>query len=108
MSDPPEFDLFGGKSARDEAMDRIISGRAGEFIDDGLTAIGSLPRDLLLTGEDVRLRLREIGIRPRHHNAWGCLIRTAVLRRLLEPTGRWFHMKDISSHARKTPEYRVK
>jgi hypothetical protein len=107
MSDPPEFDLFGSISARDDALGRV-SGRAGAFMGDALSAIGRLPHGMLLTGEDVRLRLREIGIRPHHHNAWGSLIKTAVDRKLLEPTGRWFRMKDVSSHARRTPEYRVK
>ena len=104
--DSDQFDLFGSKSARDEGMD-LVGGNAGTFMLDGLHAIADLPSGALVTGEDIRQRLTELGIAPHHHNAWGTLIMWAVKRQLLHPTGRYLHMRDITSHARRTPEYRL-
>ena len=100
-----QFDLFGSKAARDEGMARV-AGRAGNFIQDGLSAIARLPVGFTVTGEDIRRLLIHDGIVPHHHNAWGSLIRNAVERQLIRPTGRYLQMRAVASHARRTPEYR--
>ena len=62
-----------------------------------------------VTGETVRNWLRRRRMRkPDHHNAYGALIRIAVQRGLLRPTGEFARMEAPTSHRRITPVYRVK
>jgi hypothetical protein len=44
---------------------------------------------------------------PHHHNAWGALVMHMVRTGRLVATGEYRPMKDVKSHARKTPVYRV-
>lgn len=99
------MDLFEAADARDRALKKVAD-NAGDFMGRGLKAIMALPADWRGTGEELRLYLAGLGIEPHHHNAWGALIRTAVVSRLLRPTGEYVSMKTVKSHARRTPVYR--
>lgn len=98
------FDLFGAKQARDAGLAQVSR---GPFLAAAITAIGKLPSNLLVTGEDIRVRLIQAGIVPHHHNAWGAVVKRAVEHGYLVPTGQYRHMRTERSHARKTPLYRV-
>jgi hypothetical protein len=61
------------------------------------------------TAEDIRIRLIMKGLgKPHHHNAWGELIKEALRRDLIFPTGERRRMKTGKSHARETAVYRVR
>lgn len=60
------------------------------------------------TGEQVRDWLRtKTRAKPTHHNAYGALIRTAIGRGLLKPTGTYTRMIAKASHGRSTAIYKV-
>jgi hypothetical protein len=108
-------DLFGdtpyaapqpiAKQARDAAVKKV-SDNSGDWISHGLALLGRLPRGYVGIGEEIRLRLTEMGLAaPHHHNAWGALILHGVKRGILRGTGRIGHMKMEKSHARKSEIY---
>ena len=104
---PPQFDLFGGKEARDEGLKKVASG-SPDYIDGGMALIANLPNGTELTGEDVRLKCVAAGLRYHHPNVHGSLIKRAVDRGLLRPTGRWVQPKAKPSHASKIQVHRVR
>lgn len=62
----------------------------------------------MVSGEDVRNWLSAHRYRkPEHHNAYGALIRLAVQRGILMPTGRFKRVVAAQSRGRITPVYRV-
>jgi peroxiredoxin len=87
--------------ARDAALARVAR---PDFMSAALAALADLDGDF--TGEEIRIWLTQRGIVPHHSNAWGALIRAAVVRHLIEETGEWRKMRAVSSHARRTPVYR--
>ena len=99
-------DLFEGRAARDEALERVAM-NSGAWMDSALAMIAYLPAGIEMTGEAIRVYLRERGLPPpHHHNVWGALIASAIKRQLLAETGRYGQMRMKRSHARKTPLYR--
>ena len=105
MPDDEQGDLFGAKSARDEALGRVAA-NSGPWRGRALAVIGALPQGWRGTGENLRLLiLRSIGP-PHHHNVFGELVKEAITRRWLKPTGEMRHMESDKSHARRTPVYR--
>jgi hypothetical protein len=55
------------------------------------------------TGEDLRVLLTSMGLPPpKHHNAWGALIRAARLKKSLLGTGRYVSMQTPKSHGRRS------
>lgn len=92
--------------ARDAALTQVESHNE-TWLESALGVIAGMPSGHICTGEQIRHTVSEWKTgKPGHHNAWGALIMQAVKRGLLVPTGRYVKMKDKSSHARKTPEYR--
>lgn len=106
MPKPAQIDLE-EFLARAEAVTQVESHNK-TWLAEGLAMIAEPTHDMqgwVGTGEDLRKKLTRLR-RPGHPNAWGALIMQAVRKGLLIPTGRYLPMKDKSSHARKTPEYR--
>ena len=102
-----QLDLFGGRAARDEGIARVTD-HGGDWMD---VAFGYLVQFTLPgcdhTGESIRLQLIAAGCPPpHHHNAWGALIRQAVVKRILTDTGRHSWAKGTKSHARRIIVYR--
>jgi hypothetical protein len=91
---------------RDEAIERVTQ-NSGAWMDNAIACVSRLPNGFKYTGEDIRLMLTHEIDEPHHHNAWGALIRHAVRKQLLTPTGKWQKMRTPRSHARQTPIYRV-
>jgi hypothetical protein len=65
--------------------------------------IKELPADWQGTGEDIR---EWIGEEPRHPNAWGALINSAISKSLIYATGAHVAMNRPKSHGRQTAVYR--
>jgi hypothetical protein len=98
-------DLF-SKLYRDEALERVQKHAGEDWMASALRCIERMERGLLVTGEDIRHKVKaEIGS-PHHHNAYGALVMAAVKRHLIVKTGQWTNMRDKRSHARMTPVYR--
>jgi hypothetical protein len=97
-------DLFAALEAREAALARVGE-NSGGFMALGLAAIAELSGEY--TGEDIRFALKQRGIEPHHHNAWGALTMAAIRRGLLVPTGHYTKMCDPKSNARKTQTYRT-
>jgi hypothetical protein len=98
-----QLDLMAALAERDLALDKV-SDRAGPWIDRAMRGLAALPLGWQGTGESIRLALPVEP--PHHHNAWGAVIKKALDRGLLTPTGKFEHMRTKKSHARKTPVYR--
>lgn len=90
---------------RDKALARI-RGNNTRWLVDALKIVSNLHGSWVGTGEDIHQVVHECLGLPSHHNAWGMLIRMAIKRQLIKPTGRYLKMKTKKSHARMTPEYR--
>ena len=89
------------REARDQGIEAVTRKK---FMANGLNTIRNLsPGEY--TGEDIRRALTTYGVTPHHHNAWGALIRSAVKTGILIDTGTVRQMKDVASHARRTPIY---
>jgi hypothetical protein len=101
MGTPAQGDLFAAKAARDEALDRV-GANSGAWMTRAIAVVELLiPRGWTGMGEDVRhIVAFEVG-EPHVRNAWGAMIRTAISRGLLIPTGQYQHPKDTASHASK-------
>lgn len=90
----------------DHGMNLALAHSPEDFADNVVQFVLRLPKGTLCTGESIRLACHEVGISPRHHNAWGAVISRCVRAGLLEETGRFPRMQSRSSHARRNPEYR--
>jgi|SRR4029077_6340152 len=100
-----QYELFEAKAARDQALTQV-SENAADWMTVAFNLLLRIEGGIDLTGEMVRNRLLWMGCpQPHHHNAWGALIRTAVVRGALTDTGRMAHMENVRSHARRTPVY---
>jgi hypothetical protein len=96
------------KKARDAALARVHA-NGGRWRDTALVALPYLIPGFVGTAEDIRIRLQLRGLEPpHHHNAWGDLIKAALKKRLIVPTGKRQPMRTRKSHARETPVYRVR
>jgi hypothetical protein len=103
MSD--QFDGDQSRSERDIGIARVLSANS-TWADDIGAWISNLPHGWKGTGEDIRrIWLRNGGLKPKHHNAWGGVISSAVRRGVLQKTGKRQNMKWTPSHSRTTDEY---
>lgn len=106
---PGQLSLFESRKARDEGMEKTRS-KNSVWLKLCLTTISSsLWHEWVGSGEDLRdwlLAPPRNMPSPTHPNAWGSLIREATTKGLIEKTGRYVQMRQKSSHARMTPEYR--
>lgn len=99
-----QLNLFeSGEALRDQALERLEQ-KNETFMARGIVEIAKLPVGEY-TGEDIRFRLAEKDIAPKHPNAWGALIMSAVRSKILRDSGKTTKMKARSSHARKTTIY---
>jgi hypothetical protein len=100
------FDLPQSRAERDRALARV------EYNAENFNRLArAVLRNLkpgYYTGEDIRRLISKRGYKPHHHNAWGALIRWALQGRILSETGEYEQMRDVKSHARRTPLYRKK
>lgn len=98
-----------GARRRDEGIDTVLSNNEAWAEQAASMLPGALAQvPLFFTGEDLRVVLREAGLpEPRHPNAWGGLINTAVRKGWMTPTGTHRPMRLPRSHARQTPVYRT-
>ena len=101
------FDPSAAQAARDEGIARI-AGNNGVWIDGAIAAFKRLDMQGEVTGEQVRVELTKVGVtEPKHHNAWGALIRSLALLGHLIETGRHVKAQREKSHARRTVVWRV-
>jgi hypothetical protein len=103
-----QSNLFEARQARDAGMQRVISHNL-PWKDEALRfARVFLHTGEELTGEAIRLRLRNAGCpTPTHHNAWGPFIKSLVVSGMLIDTLRTGWMTTKKSHAARTPLWRV-
>jgi hypothetical protein len=99
------FDDTQSRERRDAGMAQVGSNNA-IWMDSALTFIALLPLTWIGSGEDIRRIVVPKCGSPKHHNAWGALIRSAIQQRLISRTGRRVKMRAVRSHARQTDEYR--
>lgn len=101
-------DLFDGdpEDLRDEGLARVLHNAGPLFANRVRAIIQHYMRGQEVTGEDVRVRCLEAGVRPHHPNAWGATLRP-LIGTLLVPTGERRSMRTSKSHARTTDVYRV-
>lgn len=91
---------------RDEILRNMIE-RHGPWNRRALSYIRVLTPGEEFTGEQIKLSVLEMGLEPpEHHNAWGSVIKMALKRGMLEPTGEYRNTETVRSHARRTPVYR--
>lgn len=75
------------------------------WISDGIRRIKAL-NSWRGTAEDLRFKLLSNGFeQPHHHNAWGALIRAAVVVGAIHPLGRYVAMKGEKARGRRTQTY---
>jgi hypothetical protein len=95
-----------GDDARDEGIDRVMTGEA-LFSDRVISCIRHLSPGECVIGEDIKILYLSLGFpRPHHHNCWGGIIRRCRTLGLLEPTGMLRHTALRPSHSRASVEYR--
>lgn len=98
------FDATVAKRERDVALKKVSS-KNTRWMEEALRVIKTIVPHQRVIGEDIRKYVLDFHESPTHPNAWGALIRTAVGRGYLEPTGRWLSSTAKKSHACKCPEY---
>ena len=99
-------DLTTAKTERDRALEQVAS-HGPAWRSRALQAISLIRAGYTGTAEDIRIKLMVHGLdRPHHHNAWGEVMKTAITKKIILPTGEMRHMKGSKSHARRTPVYR--
>ena len=109
----PLLDHIESAKRRDAALQRVAE-NAVEWMPLALLELEQLARnstgwanlDRGFTGEFIRQALTPRIGHPHHNNAFGALIRTAITRKIIVPTGEYRAMQAVNSHSRKTPVYR--
>jgi hypothetical protein len=98
-----QADLFeDARSARDAGLDLVEANNNAWMIQALAMIRDTAFADMI--GEELRFTLRALGLpKPRHHNAWGALINTALRRGYIVKTGAYSQMSSSRSHARSTP-----
>jgi len=96
-----------GAKARDRALANVAA-NSGRWMDRAIVEIGNMRRVRrfkAFLGEDIRMFIEPAIGAPHKPNVYGAL--THYLRRvkIIKKTRRYRPMKDVSSHARMTPEY---
>ena len=100
-----EFDAEKSRSERDIGIARVLGANATFAAVAGLFII-NLPRGWEGTGEDIRrVYFRSNTLKPKHHNAWGGVINSAVRSGVLVKTGKRKGMIASRSHSRTTDVY---
>ena len=99
-------DLFGktARDYRDEGISKVISHNE-EWKAVAEAYVRSLKAGKEITGEDIRIDLESVGVKPDHFNAWGGFISGLVRKGILVKTGNYRQMKRPQSHARVNPVY---
>ena len=92
-----------GRTHRDEALERVSRTAFTAAVKDVVESMSGQR----VTGEDIRVECACRGVVPHHPNAWGAAINSMVRKNLLIFDNEYKQMKSASSHARKTPVYRV-
>jgi hypothetical protein len=108
----PLLDYIASAKARDECMQRVDENNQN-WMALALLQLQQLARshgswantEHGVTGEDIRVMLLPHVGHPNSPNAWGNLTMQAVRKKLIVATGEYRPMKDVRSHARKTPVY---
>lgn len=90
---------------RDYFCNLVLSHESADFTQNVYRIVHALPLGSCWTGEAIRLQCEALGVRPRHHNAWGAAIKYCITGGLLTETGRFPRMRARLSHARRNPEY---
>lgn len=108
-------DLFGheGDTAikrRDRAL-KTVADNSGDWMGLALIALrNSIPVPDVnreeFTVEDIKRWIVPMVGKPHSHNAYGALMRAAMLQNIIEDTGKWTRSKSLKSKARKIPIYR--
>lgn len=99
-----------GHTARAEAINGMLRNAEGwmaKILPDVIKFLKK-KRGKKITGEDITNIANKAGGQPHHPNVYGGLFHKLVLSELLTFTGDWKHMEKVSSHARKTPVWKVK
>lgn len=103
-----QSDLFAVSSRRERDLAlKKVADNSDDWMGKALSAMRFLSVRREWTGEDIRLTVEAVVGRPHHHNAWGALINQAVRTGLIVRTGKHAPMRELKSHARQTPVYRV-
>jgi hypothetical protein len=100
-----QFSLFSdtAETLRDEGITSVTQHNEN-WMTQALSKLHSHPRNVEVTGEDLKVWLLRNGLpKPKHHNAWGALIRSAATSGMIVLTGRTIKMKLANSHARRNP-----
>lgn len=101
---PSLFDLARAKAAREAGIELATAANEA-FMDNAMRVIEALKPGSHVTGEVVRKRCEQLGIRPKTPKSWGALTMDAIRRGLLVPTGQYVTPHDVKSHACKKPSY---
>ena len=96
------IELRNGEADRDAALIRVAK-NSEDFFPRALAMIQSLG-SWKGTGEDLRILISQ-EVTPHSPNAWGSLVRTALRRGMIEPTGERRRMMVRDSHGRSTDVY---
>jgi len=84
MTDQLALDLREGRRRAEEGLDRVES-HQGDFVRRmrGEAVKIAVTRGSV-TADDIRQRAAELGLKPKHKNAWGCVFRGPGWRRVGE------------------------
>lgn len=87
-----------------------VGDHAGEWIGNALIELADLKRSKPheFTGESIRFWLTPLIGKPHSTGAWGALVRQAIAKKIIEPTGHYGTMLSEKSHGRETRLYRFK
>ena len=100
-------DMARAEELRDNAIAKV-SGNNEDWMTMALSLMRRHPVNIEVTGEEIRIWLIKNGLdAPKHHNAWGAFINSAVNAGMLVATGKVRKMKLPKSHARQTLVWRV-
>lgn len=101
---PSLFDLQRAKAERDAGIELTAEANY-DFMFEATAVIEEIAAGERVTGETIRKRCEEYGIRPKTPKTWGALTMHAISRGLLARTGKYVTPRDVKSHACKKPLY---
>lgn len=106
LEDLPLFSQ--AQHARNAALSQVLEHAGPAWQADAIRIIRDRLAGQEVLAEAFRAACEAEGVRPHHHNAWGGLTSALVRAGVIEDTGRVERSRDLRSHARRQPVWRVK
>jgi len=99
------YDASLSRAERDKGLKKTECANQ-KWLDAALVHLANWRGKSEITGEDIRIEISQFIGDPENSNAWGALTRSAMVKGILQDTGKISFAKSVTSHGRRLPIWR--